>query len=301
MSRDDELSPELEDLGLGSHVAELANSGLSVVPPEVTGFSAPSVPSLAELLLRRATEFVGCGFTLERGPDAVLEYHPDAEPVNIVARRGDRPFQVVIQQLASYHRAFRDLAVHPVAVALVRHLIGEARTRFSHHQSFIKWRDESGYDYDSTLGLHADQTAVPGPWGRTAFVANATWCLTDYTLEGGALAYVPGSHLRDGKPEGAEAALEAVPVEAEAGSLIVFHGATWHGAYPRTIPGLRLCVTNLYRHLMVTPHEDLRHSLDRSLADDCRNPELFRELAGFNDGFPYVTQRRPVRVVSSES
>lgn len=60
-------------------------------------------------------------------------------------------------------------------------------------------------------------------------------------------------------------------------------------------------MTNLYRHFMVTPHEDLRHSLDRRLADDCRNPELFRELAGFNDGFPYVRQRKPVRVVSSGS
>ena len=299
MSRDDGLSPELEDLGLRSHVAELARSGLCVVPPEVTGASARWVRSLSELVLRRTTEFIGCGFTLERGPDAVLEYHPDAEPVNVVVRTGDRPNQVVVQQLAGCHRAFRDLAVHPVAVALARHLIGEARTRFSHHQCFVKWRDE--YGYGSTLGLHADQTALPEPWGQTAFVANATWCLTDYTRAGGALAYVPGSHWRDGKPDGAEAAREAVPVEAEAGSLIVFHGATWHGAYPRTIPGLRLSVTNLYRHFMVTPHEDLRHSLDRRLADDCRNPELFRELAGFNDGFPYVRQRKPVRVVSSGS
>ena len=297
MSHEAELSPELEDLGLQSYVAELASNGLSVVPPGATGLSASSVRVLTELLLRRATEFLGCEFTLERGPHAALEYHPDAEPVNIVARAAGGPSQVVIQQLASHHRAFRDLAVHPVAVALVRHLIGEARTRFSHHQSFIKWRNEPGRR--TTLGLHADQTALPEPWGGTAFVANATWCLTDYSREGGALAYVPGSHLRDGKPESPEAELEAVPVEAEAGSLIVFHGATWHGAYPRKVPGLRLCVTNLYRHLMVTPDEDLLHSLDRRLADDCCNPELFRELAGFNDGFPYVTQHRPVRVVSS--
>ena len=298
MGNREELSPELEDLGLRPYVAELGDRGLCVVPREVCGFSASTVGRLTELTLRRATEFVGCGFTLEHGPDAVLEYHPDAEPVNIVARTGDRPNQVVIQQLASYHRAFRDLAVHPVAVALVRHLIGEARTRFSHHQSFVKWQNDRGYG--STLGMHADQTALPGPWGGRAFVANATWCLTDYTREGGALAYVPGSHLRDVKP-GAEAVREAVPVEAEAGSLIVFHGATWHGAYPRTIPGLRLSVTNLYRHLMIAPQENLRHSLDRSLGDDCCNPELFRELAGFNDGFPYVKQRQPVRVVPPES
>ena len=61
----------------------------------------------------------------DSGPEADLEYHPDAEPVNIVVRTGNRPNH--IQQLASYHRAFRDLAVHPIAVALARHLIGEAR------------------------------------------------------------------------------------------------------------------------------------------------------------------------------
>lgn len=32
---------------------------------------------------------------------------------------------------------------------------------------------------------------------------------------------------------------------------------------------------NLYRHVMVTPDEDMRHSLDRRLADHCCNPELF--------------------------
>ena len=63
MSRDDELSPELEELGLTTHVAELADSGLTVVPPQVTGVSASSVRSLTDLVLRRAREFVGCGFS----------------------------------------------------------------------------------------------------------------------------------------------------------------------------------------------------------------------------------------------
>ena len=115
MSGDDGSSPELEDLGLRSHVAELAKSGLCVVPPEVAGASAPWVRSLSELVSHRTTEFIGCGFTLERGPDAVLEYHPAAEPVNVVVRTEVRPNQVVVQQLAGCHRAFRDLGVHPVA------------------------------------------------------------------------------------------------------------------------------------------------------------------------------------------
>ena len=31
--------------------------------------------------------------------------------------------------------------------------------------------------------------------------ANATWCLTDYTEEDGALAYVPGSHNYNAHPD----------------------------------------------------------------------------------------------------
>ena len=47
-----------------------------------------------------------------------------------------------------------------------------------------------------------------------ALAANANWTLTDYTLEAGPLAFVRGS-------------------------LIMFHGATWRGAFPRTAPGTR--------------------------------------------------------------
>ena len=36
---------------------------------------------------------------------------------------------------------------------------------------------------------------------------------------------------------------DAVPVEAAAGSLIVWHGNTWHGAYPKETDGLRMNVT----------------------------------------------------------
>ena len=295
MAETREPSLEIRDLKLERYVKELEENGLTIVPPEVTRMTGERVGKLIDLLLQRASEMVGCNFTVGGGPDSELEYDPDAEPVGIVVRTGTRPEQLIVQQLTGYHRMFRDLAVNPVAVALVRHMIGENRTRFSSCQSFLKW--EGTFGYGKTLGIHADQTALPLPWGSSAFNANTNWCLTDYTRDGGSLAYVPGSHLRNSRPDKFNAASEAVPVEAGAGSLIVFHGATWHGAYPRKMPGMRVSVATLYRHLMVTPQEDMRHSMDRKLADDCCNPELFRELAGFNDLFPYSRQLRPLRTV----
>ncbi len=288
------LSAEIVDNGLERYVLELEVNGLAVVPPEVHGVDIETIDEMARWLLRRSEEIVGCSFELESGPTAPVAF---AETTNVLASlSGERPSgertHFLIQQLATQDRLFRDLAVNPVAVALIRHMIGASATRFSSHNSFIKWDGE--YGYGRNLGMHCDQTTVPLPWGRNALTANSNWCLTDYTYDGGALAYVPGSHRRMSPPTFPEAVKRAVPCEAPKGSLIVFHGATWHGAFPRTIPGMRLSVANYYRHMMVLPQEDIRNGFDRSLANDCEDPAMFRTLAGFDDVFPYVTPSESV-------
>ena len=121
-----------------------------------------------------------------------LEFSPNAAGLSAVDKENRKPGQFLIQQLARHHRLFRDLAVNPAAVALIRHMVGDDATRFSSHNSFVKWQDDFGYG--PTLGLHCDQTQMPRPWGRAALTANTNWCLTDYTKEGGSFAYVPGSH-----------------------------------------------------------------------------------------------------------
>ena len=212
------------------------------------------------------------------------------------------PEQILIQQLLQLDRCFRDLALNPVVDSLIDYLIGPlahsvpalafgagARARrLSSTNSFIKW--QGNYGYGETLGLHSDQIdcAVP-PELPGSLNANATWILTDYTREGGALAYVPGSHKPGGVPT-PTAAQAAVPALAARGSVIVFGGRTWHGAYPRQIPGLRLCVAMYYRHLCILPQENLHATLADQRWQDCDNPELMRELIGFDDTFPYQAQ-----------
>ena len=106
------------------------------------------------------------------------------------------------------------------------------------------------------LGLHADQ----GLPSELCLNANVNWALTDYTLEDGPLAVVPRSHLYDvpfysaiGKEGELEKGVEkAVPVICPKGSMIVFHGKTWHGAFPRQKDGLRLTIANFWRHTSVS-------------------------------------------------
>ena len=282
------LSDQVRELRLEKYVLDLEVDGLAVVPPEVHQFPMEKIDLMVELILAKSQELIGCEFSLDKGPHKPLQFSPNSDGLAAIGKDQHPPSQFLIQQLARIHRVFRDLAVNPVAVALIRHMVGEKAARFSSHNSFVKWQGDFGYG--PTLGLHADQTAMPLPWGRASLTANTNWCLTDYSLEGGALAYVPGSHRRGIRPIQPQASQEAVPVEAAKGSVIVFHGATWHGAFPRKIPGMRISIANYFRHLMVTSQEDIQGSFPRELAEDCTDPELFKELAGFNDRFPYKAQ-----------
>tara|TARA_B100000073_G_scaffold92275_2_gene73059 strand:- start:1244 stop:2137 length:894 start_codon:yes stop_codon:yes gene_type:complete len=292
MAMQTRLSPQIQELELEQFVLQLEVDGLCVVPPERTGVAPETINAIAEQLLSEAQEVVGCEFDLNEGPKAELTMSADE---NVIAQfSGDRgePTQFLVQQLCARDRLFRDLAINPVGVALIRHLIGQNATRFSSHNAFIKWQGEFGYGQN--LGLHCDQMAVPRPWGRNALTANTNWCITDYSLDGGALAYVPGSHRRMEPPRFPEAVELAVPVEAPAGSLIVFHGATWHGAFPRLTEGMRLSIANYFRHYMVLPQDDIKNLFPQELAEDCDDPDMFKFLAGFADEFPYSQQTERV-------
>lgn len=289
--------PEVEEQGLEKFARELEEQGLTVLPPEVTGLHDAQIDEMVDLLLAKAQDLVGCRFALDTGPDAELTFSPSANQLNTQPAEQGQPSQFLIQRLSSHARVFRNLAINPTALALIRSMIGRRATRFSSHNSFIKWRGDFGYG--SSLGMHVDQTAVPQPWGSRAFTANTNWCLTDYTLDGGALAYVPGSHKLATRPQFPDAVEKAVPVEAARGSVIIFHGATWHGAFPRKLPGMRISIANYFRHMMVTSQEDIKGHFDRVLADDCDDPALFKELAGFDDVFPYKAQTENIPTVAA--
>ena len=288
------LRDKVQSLGLEAYVTDLELNGFTVVPPEVTGLTEQARARLIEVLLAKSEELVGCPFSVESGAAEELDFGEYRGTLELIS--GAKPSQFQLVQLCTYDRAFRDLAVNEVAVTLMRYLIGFHAARFSSHNCFVKW---AGEGYGESLGLHCDQGQVPQPWGRISMTANCNWCLTDYTLENGAFACVPGSHLRGRSPALPDAVAEAVPVECPAGSLIAFHGQLWHGAYPRSAPGLRLTIANYYRHTVIQPQDDVPNHFPRDLADDCDDPTTFRRLAGF--GLPYQGQVLPLPKAKARS
>ena len=301
-----QISDEVKNLDLERYVLELETDGLTVVPPEVTGVSAEMLDRCTNVLLAQFTEMTGgCPITLADGPTGELRWPEPEKKEGLASLRptdAPPPSQMLIQQLLQLNRSLRDLFLNPVVDALIDHLIGRApitgtkNRRFSSTNSFVKWQGE--YGYGPNLGLHCDQGANPLPWGSRALTANATWCLTEYTHEDGALAYVPGSHRSNAHPPSGAAKL-AKPVVCERGAVIVWPGATWHGAYPKLTPGLRLNAVAYYRHQAVLPQENMKVTMQDQPWEDCADSALMRELIGFDDIFPYQAQTQPVPTLAS--
>jgi ectoine hydroxylase-related dioxygenase (phytanoyl-CoA dioxygenase family) len=111
-------------------------------------------------------------------------------------------------------------------------------------------------------------------------VANATWALTDYTEENGAITFMPGSHRLCRHPTREEAInLSRVePVATRAGSLIVWHSNTWHGALARTAPGLRANLMMYFCRWYLLPQAIYRNRVTEEVL--ARNPERFSVLMG---------------------
>ncbi|MEM1110976.1 MAG: phytanoyl-CoA dioxygenase family protein [Pseudomonadota bacterium] len=290
------LGESARALQLEEHVLQLELDGLAIVPPEATGVDMASIDRAAELMLADAENITGSAFSLSAGPAEALEWPAPPFGLHLADTKaaGDigEVTQFQLQSLHSRDRVFRDLIINPVALALVEHTMA-TQPMLSSSNGFVKWQGEFGYG--NNLGLHSDQALVPQPWGAVAFNANATWCLTDYSKEDGALAYVPGSHREFGTPP-ADAHQRAIAAAAPKGALIVFHGATWHGAYARTNPGMRLTVANYYSHPVIQPQEDLRHGFAPELAADSDNPELLKQVLGLYAPGPYATTDNTERV-----
>ncbi|HEX2038183.1 MAG TPA: phytanoyl-CoA dioxygenase family protein [Acidimicrobiales bacterium] len=264
---------ELRSLGLESHVAELDAFGFTVVEP---GRAAPVsfVERLRDRLLESATEATGVPHALDRpGDRGRYEGQPSF------------PSQYVLHFLALDDELYTQALLNPVAVSLASYLLGDDY-RLSSLTGFVKW----GESYGDGLGLHTDSPV--GRWGdlppNDGFVANVTWVLTDYTKENGALAIVPGSHRLARRPAPGEGVEGAVPIEAPTGSLIVWHGNTWHGAFPKTTPGLRLTLVSYLCRPYIRTQEDYRGCLTPEVR--ARLPRRMVEMLGGFDPYGWTKE-----------
>jgi hypothetical protein len=224
---------EIRELGLESNLAELEAFGFTVIE----GALSPDLTArLRDAVLGAWSERYGRCLDIENE----TELHE--------------------VELASYllfkNPVFEEAVLNPKPLALITYLLGQS-CWLSSLTSHVKGPGEKG------LLLHSDTAnGVPAPFSAYSHVANCNYALTDYTEAGGALAMVPGSHRLHRQPTRWEVSLSgndrnphAIPIEVPAGSAVVWHGNTWHGSFPRTVPGVRVNLATYFCRQYMAPQE----------------------------------------------
>jgi ectoine hydroxylase-related dioxygenase (phytanoyl-CoA dioxygenase family) len=263
-----EIYQDIRKYDLVENVAELDAFGFTVVPPEKVAppeFQDRLKQAILDVHERRTGQTVADIENGTTGVEGPLAGH----------------FGILMEG-----RPFEEAVLNPAVYALARYQCGQSVV-LSDMLCLLKNQDPT-----PTHLLHTDQHGTPPPLPQYPQVTNITWVQTDYTADNGPVAIVPGSHRFGRRPRpyeadflAADAPVKAIPVEAPAGSLIVWGGTTWHGSFPRKAAGLRINLIMVFCRSYMRPIHDFRDEVGEGFFD--RNPPEMADLLALNHPYPF--------------
>ena len=155
---------------------------------------------------------------------------------------------------------------------------------------------------ESAQAIHRDQWAFdffPFPKGYEV-QCNTLWAMTDFTEENGATRVIPGSHRFEDRREFEES--DTLPAEMEAGSVLLYTGALYHGAGANRSDATRYGLNITYALAWLRQEENQYLSVPQEIARELDEPLL--RLMGYAQGayaLGYVDDLRdPIEVVRPE-
>ncbi len=255
---------KIDELGLKDNLIELETTGYTTIRGVL---SEDRIERAKNALLNRVEKNTGKRIDLD------------------TATTDDFEGMTYLHYMLYEDEVFEQILMEEKPLALITYLLGES-CLLSSIGCHFKGPGEGG-----VIPLHSD-TAGPAPHPVYSMVANANYALTPYSREAGALAMVPRSHKLARQPTLPEMSLtgeqcnpSAVSMDLTPGDAVVWHGGTWHGSFPRQIPGIRMNLAVYFarhnvvtqeRHKGVVPEEVLkRHS----------NDERFKRLLAGNQAY----------------
>lgn len=130
---------------------------------------------------------------------------------------------------------------------------------------------------EEAQALHRDDFFYDVARPRKSLGVSVVVALTDFTKSNGATVVIPYSH----KEIGASVANigEAVPIEMNAGSILIFLSELWHGGGANTSSTNRLAVYGHFCAPWIRPLDNIYLSL--SAVDVLNLPEKMRSLLGY--------------------
>jgi len=176
-----------------------------------------------------------------------------------------------VWNLLNKGEVFRELVVNPIALELIRHVLGPDILLFSITANIAR---RGG----TPQNLHGDQLFAPADLPYP-LLANCLWMLDPFTADNGATRVVPNSH-RIGRWPPPEEHIETVAATGAAGTLMVWDGRLWHGTGANVTNSPRHGVLSAYCRSFVRSQENHTVSIAPSVLERC-SPALL-ELLGFS-------------------
>jgi ectoine hydroxylase-related dioxygenase (phytanoyl-CoA dioxygenase family) len=173
--------------------------------------------------------------------------------------------------------ASRSFVTHPAVLGAVERVLAHATTYQLHLTQVIAIGPGS-----RAQAIHRDQWAFdffPFPKGHEV-QCNTLWALSDFTEENGATRVIPGSHRYDDKLQFQEADTE--PAEMEAGSVLLYTGALYHGGGANRSSAVRYGLNITYAVSWLRQEENQYLSVPREVAREL--PEPLLRLMGYARG-----------------
>ena len=175
---------------------------------------------------------------------------------------------------------FEEILMEPKPLALITYLLGESCVLSSIGCHF------KGQGVHGQVPLHSDNgNGIPSPYPAYSLVANVNYALTPYSRQAGALAIVPGSHKRARQTlrheinlAGETANPEAISMDLDPGDAVVWHGNTWHGSFPREIPGIRMNLSCYFARQFIVSQEQHKGVVPQEVLDRHANNDRFLRL-----------------------
>lgn len=260
------LWPELRRLGLETHIAELSVQGYTILPPEKV---APPdyIAALRDAVLKVSERRTGVA------PDVAT---------GATHAGGTHPLGQFMRYVLFEDPVFEPMLTNPVLLGLITWLVG-FDALLSLNDAMVKGPG------GAQLAIHNDNGDLTTPvYADQPQTANINLLLNDYEAGSGSIAFLPGSHVFRRQPTPAEMADlvdQMVPVIAPAGSAVIWPANTWHMAFPRTDPGLRLTLLYDFCRGHLQTQSPFRADVTADVL--ARNPPRFAQLMHANGVFPF--------------
>jgi len=108
---------------------------------------------------------------------------------------------------------------------------------------------------------------------------NTLFAIDAFSVSNGATWVVPGTHHRADRPSEEEVAANAIPVECDGGSMIVFDSTLWHAAGANTSGRDRLAINHQFTRSFIKQQMDYVRALGADLIQ--RQPPRTQQLLGW--------------------